>query len=69
MGGSAICRAAFFLFLESFFVLWWRGVFAGVFSKSGCFGVVFLWCGCGDLRGWCGDLAVMFLASKNVTCF
>lgn len=38
------CRIALFSFRrERFFVWWWRGVFAGVFAKYGCFAVVFLW--------------------------
>jgi len=33
------------------FLLWWWGVFAGGFGEKRVFGVVFWWCGCGDLRG------------------
>jgi hypothetical protein len=29
----------------------WMWLFEGVFAKSGCFGVVFLWCEDGVLRG------------------
>jgi hypothetical protein len=43
MGGSAVAGPLFFCFGASFFVLWWSGVFAGVFARNACFGVVFLW--------------------------
>jgi hypothetical protein len=33
----------FFVFERDFFVLWWSGVFAGVFAQNAGFGVVFLW--------------------------
>ena len=33
------------------FLLWCWGVFAGGFGEKRVFGVVFWWCGCGDLRG------------------
>jgi hypothetical protein len=51
VGGSAVAGPLFFCFGASFFVLWWSDVFAGVFAHNACFGVVFLWSRCGDLRG------------------
>jgi hypothetical protein len=49
--------------------LWWARVFAGDFGEKACFGVVFWWCDCGELRGWCGVLAVTFWALKNTPTF
>jgi hypothetical protein len=40
-------------------------VFAGVFWKNGCFGVVFCWSSCGEMRGKDGDLTVTFPGRKN----
>jgi hypothetical protein len=51
------------------FWLWWRRVFAGGFGENACFVVVFWWCECGGLRGWCGVLAVTFLMSENTPSF
>jgi hypothetical protein len=42
-------------------------VFRGGFAILIGFDVVNLWCDCGELRGECGVLAVMFLRRKNVT--
>jgi hypothetical protein len=41
----------------------------GVFSKNRVLDVVFCWCGCGDLRGKRGVLAVTFSALKNTPTF
>jgi hypothetical protein len=43
VGGSAIAGPLFSVLVRDFFVLWWAGVFAGVFAENVCFGVVFLW--------------------------
>jgi hypothetical protein len=44
----ADCSSVFFVGVS----LW---CFVGIFEKDGCFNVVFLWCGCGVLRGERGD--------------
>jgi hypothetical protein len=44
-------------------------VFRGVFAILGGFGVVNLWCECGDLCGGCGVLAAMFSIAKNAPLF
>ncbi|WP_353063912.1 hypothetical protein RBB77_22055 [Tunturibacter psychrotolerans] len=48
------------LFLREEFV-----VFCWVFEKFWRFGVVILWCGCGVLRGGCGDSAVVFCGDEK----
>jgi hypothetical protein len=40
-------------------------VFCWVFEKKACFSVVILWCGCGVLRGGCGDLAVLVCGDER----
>jgi hypothetical protein len=39
--------------------------FVGFFEKKACFSVVILWCGCGVLRGGCGDLAVLVCGDER----
>jgi hypothetical protein len=43
--------------------------FVGVSRILRGFDVVNLWCSCGDLRGGCGVLAVMFRPPKNTPLF
>jgi len=60
MGGSAIAGPPFSFWLGDFFLAWWSGDFAGVFSEKRCFNVVFWWRKRGELRGGCGALQTTF---------
>jgi hypothetical protein len=64
-GGSGLDCGFYVLF----FLLWWMGVFAGIFAETSCVNVVFLWSSCGEMCGKRGQLTARFSSHKNRTPF